>query len=649
MAGTPAKLDPFDVTALERSLNDSSTRVSTIWVSFLIFALYLVIAAGTVTHRQLLLEDPVKTPVLHIDLPLYGFFFLAPILFVIFHAYLLLQVLLLGRTAAAYNEAVDKAVKSPPDNASVRQRLANTLFAQIFAGSPRERGGPVGVLLKAMAWVTLAIAPVLVLLVFQFTFLPYHSHFVTWTHRLLIFIELATVFMLWPLVLDAQRDIAWRRLVRQPITLATVALFVVVSLCLATFPGEPLVNLFTGQSLSSVQCKRWIAEKFDRLDLPREVVVDDEKLKKIENAATKRNMGLLETETIRSFRHRDLNCGRFTWADLRRADFFGARMSDVDFFEADLRGASFLFAHLPGARLGRAQLQDANLFGAYLQGANLTWANLRGANLRGANLQGAALPMARLEGANVSEARLQGADLFVAQLQGADLSKAQLQGANLLSARLWGANLDKAELQGANLEKAGLERSLLSGVFVWRTKGAKCADAVTTNPQHDPIIETKFGSVRGEADEWISATPEAIERFIERALADLKGERKDDVRKSMRAGLISDIPEDDLAAIESTWRECAANSAKVERAGYEQRHADFLLHLVCNAAQDRKEIAAGIINNWIPEFSIRTDYSTGVERRLARGLLGLDGKDCAATKDLRDEVKDHLRARASTP
>ena len=81
------KIDPFDGEALEKSVNDSATRVSAIWVSFLIFGLYLVIAAGTVTHRQLFLEDPVKLPVLNIDLPLVGFFFLAPILFVIFHAY----------------------------------------------------------------------------------------------------------------------------------------------------------------------------------------------------------------------------------------------------------------------------------------------------------------------------------------------------------------------------------------------------------------------------------------------------------------------------------------------------------------------------------------------------------------------------------
>jgi hypothetical protein len=66
--------DPFDVPALEKSLNDSAVRVSTIWVSYLIFGLYLVIAAGNVTHRQLFLSEPIKLPVLNVDLPLAGFF-----------------------------------------------------------------------------------------------------------------------------------------------------------------------------------------------------------------------------------------------------------------------------------------------------------------------------------------------------------------------------------------------------------------------------------------------------------------------------------------------------------------------------------------------------------------------------------------------
>src|SRR5262245_60216149 len=200
------KVDPFDVSALERSLNDSATRVSAIWISFITFSLYLLIATTTVEHRQLFLSEPVKLPVLNIELPLWGFFFLAPILFVIFHAYVLLQVLLLGRTAAAYNHAVERAGLAEDEAASLRQRLANTLFAQIFAGSPREREGWLGWLLKAMAWITLAIAPLLILLTFQVSFLPYQSHLATWTHRGLIAAELVVVFGLWPLVLDAQRE-----------------------------------------------------------------------------------------------------------------------------------------------------------------------------------------------------------------------------------------------------------------------------------------------------------------------------------------------------------------------------------------------------------------------------------------------------------
>src|SRR5580704_8165904 len=149
------ELNPFDVEALERSVNDSAVRVSTIWISYLVFGLYLAIAAGGVTHRQLLLEEPTKLPVVDIELHLWSFFLLAPILFVLFHFYVLLQVLLLARTTAAYNKAIRREGLTSEGDSSLRQRLANTLFAQILAGSEREREGMVGSALKLIAWLTL--------------------------------------------------------------------------------------------------------------------------------------------------------------------------------------------------------------------------------------------------------------------------------------------------------------------------------------------------------------------------------------------------------------------------------------------------------------------------------------------------------------
>jgi uncharacterized protein YjbI with pentapeptide repeats len=692
-----SKLDAFDVSALERSLNDSATRVSTIWVSFLIFSLYLLTAAATVTHRQLFLAEPLKLPVLNIDLPLWGFFFLAPILFVILHVYVLLQVLLLARTAAVYNIGVERADLPPEENAALRQRLANTLFAQIFAGSPREREGWLGWLLKAMAWITLAIAPVLILLAFQFIFLPYHSHLVTWMHRFLIAAELAAAFVLWPLVLDARRDFEWTRIWTQlkrttalplrllgpkdrrgeewvwlrqhAIALTSCVMFVLVSLLLATFPGEPHVSLFTGQALSSVQCKRWVSERFDRLILPNVHVVDDEKLDKIENATTKSGQHPAESERTQNFSHRDLNCGIFYFADLRRADFGNASMQGAELVGARLQAASLGNAELQGANLRGANLQDVNLSGARLQGAYLGFtkldldhadisfvfgpaqlqgASLAGAELQGANLgrvqlQGAILRSTRLWGADLTNAQLQGAELLIAELQGANLRGAQLQGAELLAAKLQGVDLSGAQLQGANLGRTELKLALLSDVFLWRAKIGNCSDARMIKPRFDAAIQ--LSSKIGQADEPIPATPEAIAGFIERAVMDISGPRKDEVRERLRARLVADIKKEDLAAMETVWRECAANSEKVEQAEYDRQHADLLRDLFCDARTNQKDVAAGIIRNWGSDDPDRRDFFI----RLARGLLGLDGGECAATKDLSDRTKEFLRKFVSTP
>jgi hypothetical protein len=169
------------------------------------------------------------------------FFVLAPVLFVIFHCYLVVQVLLLRRTAAAYNEAVEHSTLSAADRALIRQRLANTLFAQVFAGSPSERQGRVGALLRFMAQITLAILPVLVLLIFQGWFLRYQDGLVTFVHRVLIIIDLVAVFVLWGEVPNSQADVEWpaaRPVVRFGLAI-TVMLF---SWFVLHFPREPLTN-----------------------------------------------------------------------------------------------------------------------------------------------------------------------------------------------------------------------------------------------------------------------------------------------------------------------------------------------------------------------------------------------------------------------
>jgi uncharacterized protein YjbI with pentapeptide repeats len=680
------KVDPFDVEALESAVNDSATRVSAIWISFLIFSLYLLITATTVTQRQLLLAEPVKLPVLNIDLPLWGFFFLAPTLFVILHAYVLLQVVLLGRTAAAYNAAVARAELSPEENNSLRQRLANTLFAQIFAGAPREREGWLGRLLIAMAWITLAIAPILILLAFQFSFLAYHSHIATWTHRLLILVELVALFLIWPLVLDAQADFQWpkvstdlkqlaaltwrlfgpkeqrrnewQRLREQAAALAICLLFIIVSLSIATFPGEPHVNLFTLRPLTSVQCDRWVHQKFgridlqfDRLNLPNVDLIDEGKLAEIEKHTSERDLPPSQGERTQNFRDRDLNCSDLSHADLRRVDLTNARLDGAFLFDTVFEGAILNFAQLQGAILAGAHLEGASLDFAQLQGANLWLAQLQGASLGDTQLQGASLNSAQLQGANFTRnigfisvgAHLQGASLDAAQLQGAYFIDVQLQGASLVSANLQGAFFENAHLQGANFSNAILDHTVLSRVSIWRAANAACLNARVTNRNSDSVLG-------GNLFARDTATPDAIGKFVEDSVADMPDTNsglflhdKEQVVAQMRAGLGLGPVKDDTEAIAKVWSDCEVATSLIPQEKFDEEHVALLRNLVCDASRNRASIAQGIVDIWISDSDKRRAFSV----RLARGLLGQDGKGCAAMEDFYEPTKKKLRTAAA--
>ena len=684
------KPDPFDVEALGDAVNDSATRVSTIWVSFLIFALYLLTAAATVTHRQLFLAEPVKLPVLNIDLPLWGFFFLAPILFVIFHIYVLLQVMLLSRTAAAYNAALERLGFAADENASLRQRLANTLFAQIFAGSPRERDGWLGWLLKAMAWITLAIAPILILVVFQFAFLPYHSHIATWTHRLLILAELIMAFALWPLVLDARQDFDWTRLCgelrrtaglplrmlastnskrdepiglkQQYILLACGVLYLIVCWSLATFPGEPHLNVLSAQGWNTVQCRRWFPEqitvrntqfdfRFDRIVVPHSDVIDHQKLEQIEEETKVSGEPAYQSERTWSVRDRDLNCGDFSdYADLRRIDLTGAQLRNVHFENANLQGVSLAGAELTGAFLDGAQLQGASLDGAQLDGASLNNAKLQGASLNNAQLQGAPLNGAQLQGAILIGTQLQGAQLDKAELQGAWLSGTKLEGAGLynvnlkgafLNADLRGANLhyaqlqgaypigatfsgallDSAQLQGADFTTANLDHSILSQAWTWRARNATCTHAWVSAHKPNEVVSANL------LEPEIAATPDAIAKFIQRSIAEIpNAEMKDAAEARMRRGLVANPVKDDTEALAKVWSDCETNTSKIPQETFDSERAILLGKLICNATRSRQAIASGIIRNFIP----RGD-SFAVQ--LARVLLSQDGEHSGATQN----------------
>ena len=460
------------------------------------------------THEDLFFERAVKLPFFNVELPLLAFFFLAPILFIIVHAYTLVHLVFLTEKAKRFDEAVRR--QSGGDD-GLRERLPSNIFIQFLAGPSSLRRGPFGWLLRAIGWVTLVIAPILLLLMMQVQFLPFHSSFITWTQRLALVVDLALIWWLWGKIL-AGREIeggrraswAWAGL-GGALTLAAM----LFSGTVVTFPGEwqedywpewrllpalsewanPGTEKDASGNLRVASFQDWFinAERLSLHDWLFNEYLDliSRRRFPLSNTLVLTGLNIYEGlgiddpekakwhDYVFRARGRDLRGAILDFASLPRVDFTGsdlqgarlntAQLQGASLDGAQLQGASLDGAQLQGASLDGVQLQGASLFGARLQGASLGSARLQGALLNTAQLQGARLDLAQLQGARLNTAQLQGASLDLAQLQGASLAGAHLQGASLYGAGLQGASLDLAHLQGASFDSAQLQGVLLRG------------------------------------------------------------------------------------------------------------------------------------------------------------------------------------------
>jgi hypothetical protein len=151
-------IEPRDLGALEKAVNDAASLARGLWITFVSFATLIAITTGTVTHKHLLLELPLKLPLLNVDLPLIGYFVAVPLFFVVFHFYVLLQLDGLAAKIDDYNALLHDEIPLAADRHLLRQRLDSFIFAQVLVGARGRREGRIGWLNRAVASITL-VAP----------------------------------------------------------------------------------------------------------------------------------------------------------------------------------------------------------------------------------------------------------------------------------------------------------------------------------------------------------------------------------------------------------------------------------------------------------------------------------------------------------
>ena len=485
------------VESLVDTLNSVSQRLQALWFSFVSFAAYVTITVLGTTHRMLFLEEPVKLPVFNIDLPLTSFYVLAPLFLLIFHFYLLLQLLLLARTASIFEEALNHPDIPVDQHDSIRTCLDNSVFLQMVAGAELERRGRNVWLISPIAWLTVIVFPVGVFLLIQLQFLPYHDDTVTTIQRWILTIDVALICLLWPAYSHGKGVITSSLYfssvgaylvsprARSAALVASAVVVVLFSCLIAVFPTERhYANWLTRLpgTTAAALAKKWPrvskrilsfrsqlsktseaeednreAETFsftemlleppidyvmgqprgffsNTIVLPDKRFVNDEAVRELDKSEIETKPG--EHKIIRSLRGRDLARAVLSRADLRRTDFTGANLDG-----AKLDGAWLQRSRFNCADRGRIETTEEKKpiteSDAEPSKRSRDLEARRSSQARASSSEELSPDnCARLRGASLQGAKLHAADLQSVQLQDADLSSAELHDASFVSAQL---------------------------------------------------------------------------------------------------------------------------------------------------------------------------------------------------------------------
>jgi hypothetical protein len=240
-----------NLSSLEKAVNDSAGKAAVLWTSFITAGTYLLIATGSVKHRDLFLDAPIKLPVLGVDLPVTGYFLVAPVIFLIFHFYVMLQFEGLSQKVSDYNLVLNGSVKLTADRRLIRRRLDDFPFLQFLAGVRERRTGVTGMLQIGISWITLVMFPLAVFLQLQLTFLPYHSAPVIWLQRICLVGDLGLIWFFWHAFRRGAEGNRHRRAVMVAVGGVGTFLLLLFSVCLATFPGEAMYRNVVSKSVDS--------------------------------------------------------------------------------------------------------------------------------------------------------------------------------------------------------------------------------------------------------------------------------------------------------------------------------------------------------------------------------------------------------------
>jgi uncharacterized protein YjbI with pentapeptide repeats len=551
--------------ALRQAVDDNAKLVRTIYTAFLGFCLYIAVLAGSTTHEQLLSDKAPKIPLVDIELPIVGIYLVTPLLLLLFHFNLLLQMYFLARTSWQFKGRLDQE-NLPTDKKSDHLDILNSSpFVYMLIGE--HFGGIIRFLIRTMIGLTVFCAPLLLLLSLQSAFLPYHHAWLHDLHIAVIIVDSVIVLFFWSLYYNSPHDLAegasskYQSVVAQFLTLRKTdrkkafnilawgfvpsvpdigwifltgwisyavvkALAITPTLLLYTAILFGAYALITGITISFANHGRGIV----RLAFCTVVIL-------LSTLGPYRPFNGCGDHFFSSFANdpfwgtaedsRDYLVGKRPWPAVNKPCYYaGERLADMLSYlspklnvrqnKVEFRTiAKSFYKNLPLISDIRPP-RVIEYHGSILKIVETEIQDGAKKSTRKENL-GVDLASRDLRGANLSSAILYKADLQKANLEFADLRNAVLHSAKLQGATLHQANLHDAELQGANLTNARAHGAIFAGAKLHAANltGAKLIGA--------NFAAAEFYGTRADRGDFTAATLTRVKLYgADLGSADLK-------------------------------------------------------------------------------------------------------------------------------
>jgi len=424
-----------------------SRNARTIMFSMLLACVYTWLTIATTTD-PLLLTNSISSPlpIIRTEIPIAGFFWVAPLillsLYLYFHIYLQRLWETLADLPAVFPEGSRLDKRAYP---WLLNGLVTSHFKRLRDSRPRFSRLQTGLSIL-LGWLTVPVT----LLALWLRYLPRHDWLGTTLQVALSIAAIGAGILFYrsataTLRRETKLSLSWKHYLADAGGVKRVAFVLVMAIVFFGFSFGAIHGIPDSSEhaagISVVDTRLWVP----------------------------RLMETLGNSTFADFIEEDISTKPANWVE-KTGDqsnlrlIKGARLKDANLAYARARNAFLIKADLRNANLLGADLRNADLRQANLQNANLDYAGFDGARLHGVNLQGASLKGVSLRGYSFDGENLTGVDF-----QDASLQEIRFGDANLQDATFEGAHLVKVNFNGTDLQNANLSRTIFEEVSLKRT------------------------------------------------------------------------------------------------------------------------------------------------------------------------------------